>query len=1640
MSSLEPLDSPGRRRRGSRKRAGVAGVASASASRDSTSSSNSAGSISYIYGPASAAVYTPPTSSPPSLSFSRTDSSLTDHLTFDMELRAPFNGAPAAPEGAARPAPRRDVSSRLDFLPSPSPGDSPLLASPPLHGRPAELVALDAKRHEDFSPRTAALLLPPVVGFEHVAAPVESLSSAHHPFAPSSRHASPSLLEGHPFASSPMQKTPSSASNGSGVYSRIRLAASANNLRAAFTTNWRNRSASNVGAMNDDRPSQHLQAPASPAPAPLASPERSFLPDFSDASRRAAHAAAQPHDDASTHTPQRSWQSNPPPCVSLSPEPPQGRFVAAGLAPPEPSSSSSGTGGTLRNLFRRKSRVSAADTAAAAAAAAAAAKEAMMPVVYIKQGESAYSLKPGESAWEASLREQDVRQAKEKREKDRQIKAVILMADLSIDKPRGSAERKKRGANSYVSHGETSQASFDSASLHSNSPRETPRRRGSLVAEHKTREARQAATVGGSVGASVLSMLGHQPDASLRSESPSTPLSNKLSQRSQRTTPGSHSHSEHASLPRSQARTTLGKDASYISPDSSCANSLHSGDGHAKANAAGRARGSSSASSTTRALGAIRWGEGGNRGASTVRPSSGLGLQLHGMEDHDPFRDDRPPALPDKDKDMLGLASASSKRLDSLASPRGSLAHSSISSSPSPAKSPTRTRGMLLPHNNDELSVIGERSTENTPATTQAPLPAHPFAAFGQTPLATPPASAKKLPRAAAPHSAAHASPRASKENTLLRPASKSDMRVLTKAQPVLAPTSVQVSVASLPSLAQLASECLSASRSGDSLSAWSEVKGKLLSPASAKDSLPKSWVAYVRAYARGEIDVSHAPRPRAAPLVQKAVPRASPNLCPPSPSPSKSVRAKSSVSSLGAVYETPVHALGRSSALDLSTPPPPTQEARSSMSAMRSPKLLLKKHRSREVMRLPVEDQDLNMREAEEVAAIGGEGDLRAPRPPFEAQRQSLARQFDVALSRTANNARLSAIVKRVATTLETSNAAITLLLDEEAIVVAHFTVEQHHARASLEVDPMMLHSNGVRRSSNAFLAQHHTTARLRDQTLDAHAILSRAGAAVVLTDLSKDWRFHERESASHSRFYAAASVLCSGLPVGTLSVAAASPRELAREQRDMLVAAAAEVAQELERIQLEALKMKLQSWDSDLRAWATSTGDAEDTPQLSTTPAQRGIEAVMLAPPKSPSSALAQRRGARAPCSLSIPASPQPAAVELCGADSASSRIASALRLISRALDVELVWIARVGSDPLACHLVARHDGGLRDAGELKLDAPLHLCALAAMHQGLRFEADVERVQQLLGLAPPQAEAATTAVCPFSSEPVNMLGAPFHAAIVVGCGLKEGGRAWRGTEGFVLGVAKRSAASTAPQSAQLGAEASMYLMRFASLLSCLLLDRPCSPCATELPLASSLEQPSRSPLSTQSASVRNQASPAVRTVPLPGGGGGVVVVGKSVARRALSPHMLAGGLPSPRSVSAGGHTGSSSSSHANSGRHSPFCNSPRSASATLAAREARRLIPAATPPPSAPLPLLPLSPLSPTDTAHTSLAGSPSSMVTAFEDGEEFEMQNAPPASASAPAPPPPSSSSSLRKRDDVEYLDSDAESEASGESFLL
>lgn len=459
-----------------------------------------------------------------------------------------------------------------------------------------------------------------------------------------------------------------------------------------------------------------------------------------------------------------------------------------------------------------------------------------------------------------------------------------------------------------------------------------------------------------------------------------------------------------------------------------------------------------------------------------------------------------------------------------------------------------------------------------------------------------------------------------------------------------------------------------------------------------------------------------------------------------------------------------------------------------------------------------------------------------------------------------------LTSIVERLAGELGVAYAAVNLLSEDDAFVLAQAGLDER-ARISLELcDPDMLaddHREAVNREM--------PTALSRDRTLDAHVILNR-GQLVLLPDLAEDFRFYSRtlgdnstsgawayssgNEAARMPFYAGQAVLSpDGLPIGTVCVMDATPHSrLPREDMDRIAAAALEVGRELERLRNGELKRSLEGLDHSLSLFASQAAElertrAQESRSESAAEASPGIETVLLQPDlnepplsagqeKSTAPSLAARRGAPVPARLGLgPTISSQIGNPVPQRHSQHRVLELALQTITRSLATELAYIAIVGSDPLSCTPVVTHFRTEAETSRLRLDAPLHLSALTASKKGLLLGNEPVRVGGLLGIGRKE----------------------WKSALVVPCGLKEGGRSWRGTEGWTLAIA------TKDERKVFGPETTLYLKRFASLLGPLLLGGPRSPSSPAFSLPPNMPLPPLPTRTSSGAHRRTSQAPSV-------------------------------------------------------------------------------------------------------------------------------------------------------------------------------
>lgn len=571
-------------------------------------------------------------------------------------------------------------------------------------------------------------------------------------------------------------------------------------------------------------------------------------------------------------------------------------------------------------------------------------------------------------------------------------------------------------------------------------------------------------------------------------------------------------------------------------------------------------------------------------------------------------------------------------------------------------------------------------------------------------------------------------------------------------------------------------------------------------------------------------------------------------------------LESKDSLLSLNSFYEAPT-VFSNSNKLQPSTPPPhPTFRDR-----LPSPRFAIRKSKSRDVvinenMRLPRDDDDEIGLQAEELVAVGGMGDFRGPRPLWEAERNASARLY--LDGEQSSNLQLEILVERLFTEVGFAYVSIQLLVGEDSIILASIGTDKD----AHTIEDLLSRT----RSEDKI--------RIRDQSLYAHTILQRDGAPLVIHDLTQDWRFDQREGST-VQSYAGASIFStdSAVPIGTVSMLNHRAKDLSRGDKEVLIDTARQIEKELDKIRRRILEKKLQRMDDSIFAWIAST-QADSTRSI-----EMNDPPVPLAFSPSIDSGLAKRRGARMP----PPIQTLPRMSEIESDSTLSSRLSSALETIISILKVEVAYIARVGSDPLQCNLeIQQGSPDQCKIEKLDLDAATHLCALATLKHGLQFHNDTLRVQKLLG------EGTTTAESGMTTS--------FESAIVVGCELK-GGKAHRGTEGWVLGVASRNHEHLQ------GAESGIYLMKFATLLAPLLLRGPRSPLLLSTKPISPIRKPMVSLVSRSKSPPVTPNFESARSSPVPYSNISPMVVPRSIRKRlplASPPPTIALPLPPLSSI----------------------------------------------------------------------------------------------------------------------------------------
>lgn len=628
-----------------------------------------------------------------------------------------------------------------------------------------------------------------------------------------------------------------------------------------------------------------------------------------------------------------------------------------------------------------------------------------------------------------------------------------------------------------------------------------------------------------------------------------------------------------------------------------------------------------------------------------------------------------------------------------------------------------------------------------------------------------------------------------------------------------------------LPPLSSLHKACLVASQLNWQ-GPWNEMQDEPLSASASSAEIPPLFAAYLRAYGRGEFEISNPPKPRLA-----AVPQSS------------ALGTSDRYGNRGLSDLAPA-AQSMGIGLDIDFPLPPdrndkgTSHSRTGSHSLHSRNVSTMTAAFRAAEIDSSEDLFGPDRLAEDPVVLTElPADLRAPRPPFEAERQRAVNQYSSALGLDGNdiaqfhNIKLSTIAETLRSFLQVTQVRIQLISDDRVITLARSgQLPGEDGEAVRTPRASERTALGISMFGNGTAPR---TISMRDESFESHVLLNRNGAPVVLEDLQRDWRFTARDTGGAS-FYAGASLLSAdGLPIGTISTydTMSRPGGLARDERSHLINATERVMEELEHIRQASLRERLILLDESLSAWSLGDHSASILQRRpSEAAASPSIEATLLSapptcrlnglkPPLSPNT-LAQRRGAKMPASLSLAHHSNFVEAQ----HPHQSLLSAALKSIVTALKTDLAYIAQVttSSSPAAnqgdnarCLILARCDAGSEPAPELHLDGPLHLCALAATKRGLHLQQDDSRVAKLLGTRVQSAKAAA-----WGGEDDT-----FHTAAVVNCGLREGSKSWKDATGWVLGVASRSAMT------QMAPESTVYLLRFASLLAPMLLDQARSP-----------------------------------------------------------------------------------------------------------------------------------------------------------------------------------------------------------------
>ncbi len=536
---------------------------------------------------------------------------------------------------------------------------------------------------------------------------------------------------------------------------------------------------------------------------------------------------------------------------------------------------------------------------------------------------------------------------------------------------------------------------------------------------------------------------------------------------------------------------------------------------------------------------------------------------------------------------------------------------------------------------------------------------------------------------------------------------------------------------------------------------------------------------------------------------------------------------------------------------------------------------------------------------------------------PASEAVRLPAADAIMEALSESVQPLQqLAGIVERICGALKASEARIELVLDSEVVTVAKAVSGKMATPSAVLCTP----SGAQAERRNLFGLRED-----RSSSPSGHAILADAAVSLIVNDLQSDWRFRQLGQALPLRFYAGLAIRdAHGHAIGVLSVRGAEPRPngFTLGQENLLIRTAAETASELLSAKRAQVTAKLSKLDETIRAWAYCPAPMTTSESLSSS-----LSTPRIGTTAPPSPSIAERRKAKAPAELSIPASPS--ATLLAKASESQhpeqKRLQKAVDAICEGLGVDTVYVASItSSESLETRALVVSHGSKHNVRSL--DAPLHLCALATGQQGLTLRG--ERAAQLLG----EEEADVDVPC--------------QSAFTIRCLTPEQEQSGLCTDGWVLGAA------CCAEDYDFGAqEVLLYLQRFAKLLGLVLAEGP-------------------APVSTGASGCKPDGS---RAAPASRG-------------RKSSSASKSGNTSSNSSASAG----AGQPTHAVIGR--PRRSSESSAQYQRGSRarsssvsSAVRILPAASPPPSGPLPLPPLPAMLPIVLPDAAPSSSPTTVAAA-------------------------------------------------------